>query len=115
MKPKDIWAERGDIDDLFEMRQIACSQSDKTYKGYPKTKQEWINLFTEWYDELADIVALCDLFQEFDQAKDRNDYETAITILHKVWYSAPDVVGIHSIVGWNILCDLLSEDYLVRT
>jgi hypothetical protein len=37
-----------------------------------------------------------------------------IEFFHLAWYHAPDVGYIHAIPGWPILCDLCSEDELVR-
>jgi hypothetical protein len=48
---------RGGIQELREMQMIANSLTDKVYKGYPKTKEEWIQTLEAWWKpELVDII-----------------------------------------------------------
>lgn len=43
----------------------------------------------------------------------RKGPESFVRILNNSWSEAPDSGEIHLIPGWNVLCDLCSESYLV--
>jgi len=106
---------RGGIQELREMQLIANSQTKKIYDGYPKTKEEWIATLEKWWDEL---LCLIDKYKEnieaIKQFKDKKDYVSVVNELNSAWVMAPDDIVIHSNPGWNVLCDLCSESYLLE-
>ena len=107
---------RGGIQELREMQEIANSQTEKIYSGYPTTKQEWIDTLEKWWvPEIVNIINLyaTSLVPAAQLCKMKNDYNQIYIILNKVWCYAPDCVSIHSSPGWDVLCDLCSESYLL--
>lgn len=108
---------RGGIQELREMQMIANTLTDKVYKGYPKTKEEWIQTLEAWWKpELVDIINsnLPHLVSMSEISLNKKDYIQIYLILNNVWCSAPDNIDIHAIPGWNVLCDLCSEAYLLE-
>lgn len=92
----------------------------KSYK-YPTTKQEYWETVNEYWPELLAIIL------RFAPATADDGIRTPVALellkikedvdligyFNKTWNSAPDDGRIHLISGWNILCDLCSESYLV--
>ena len=109
----DMWKERGEISDLPTMTAIADAQTEKVYEKYPETPEEWWNIFNEWYEpELLNIISRYLIesdVNKFKTAKDNNDWNVAVSVMNRAWFNAPDCMGIHSIPGWGVLCDLCSE------
>ena len=81
----------------------------------PKTREEYFSLAEQYRDELFNIIAN---FSGRDNAEEftlfLNERSNSIApILHQAWADAPDRPWIHSIPGWNALCYLCSEDYVI--
>ena len=107
---------RGGVKEFREMQKIAQKNTTKHYRGM-KTTEDWGSTFAEWAaPELLDIVEEFNPRQigEFEASINTNDYSSAIRILNQTWMVAPDNIGLHSRSGWNVLCDLISESYLVE-
>jgi uncharacterized protein YozE (UPF0346 family) len=109
---------RGGIQDLREMQIIADSQTSKKYEGFPKTKEEWIQVFETWWDpELLNLVKKYSdkhFVTISKYLREHKDYTAMINVLNTIWCKAPDGITIHSDPGWNVLCDLCSESYLME-
>ena len=95
---------------------------------YPKNKKEWWDILnSEWVNILS-------ILHKFIGMNDRENIDGEITLeprsieietmkkerdprlvryLSAAWQNAPDVMGLHEIPGWNVLCDLLSEQYII--
>ena len=88
----------------------------------PENRNEWWNLVEK---NKKDLSAIC---LQFCNYEDPNSYfilhlliESYIKdkdrkfarLLAQAWENAPDNNQIHSIPGWNILCNLLSEEYVL--
>ena len=81
----------------------------------PRNREEYFSLAERFQDELFDIITN---FSGRDNAEEfilfLNERSNSIaSILHQAWSDAPDSPWIHSIPGWNVLCDLCSEDYVL--
>ena len=81
----------------------------------PRNREEYFSLAERFQDELFDIITN---FSGRDNAEEfilfLNEQSNSIaSILHQAWSDAPDRPWIHSIPGWNALCDLCSEDYVL--
>jgi len=110
--------QRGSIADLPEAVAIANAGTEKVYKEYPKTPEEWWNLVNEWFEpELMNIVKRyvsgSDV-DKFKQAKEDKNHNMVIAVLNRAWFNAPDSMCIHTFPGWGVLCDLCSKSYLVE-
>ena len=96
--------------------------------SYPKTKSDWwkwlengwdtLILIMERYlpmDNFEDIhgeILPHSLREEIFKFKKEHDRELA-RYLSAAWHIAPDSPIIHSIPGWDLLCDLLAEEYVL--
>ena len=81
----------------------------------PRNREEYFSLAEQYSDELFDIIVD---FSGRDNAEEfllfLNERSNSIaSIFHQAWSDAPDRPWIHSIPGWNALCDLCSEDYVL--
>ena len=81
----------------------------------PRNREEYFSLADQYRDELFDIITD---FSGRDNAEEfllfLNERSNSIaSIFHQAWSDAPDRPWIHSIPGWNALCDLCSEDYIL--
>ena len=106
------------IRELREMQEIAQSKTTKEYKDYPKTKEDWIQVFETWWDpELLNIVKKYNdnhFVVIAKYLKEQKDYLALSNVLHTTWCNAPDSITIHSDPGWDVLCDLCSDCYLIE-
>jgi len=96
--------------------------------NYPKTKDEWWNLVYENWPDLLGIlnlyvgmndnedingnITLCKRSEEVERMRHSKDVRLA-SYFTRAWGNAPDKSFIHNIPGWNLLCDLCSEDYVL--
>lgn len=96
---------------------------------YPKTKEEWwSNLEKTWVDILGILhrfIGMNDLedvehnitetprYIEIEKMKENRDPRLRY-YLSAAWINAPDVMGLHKIPGWGVLCDLLSEEHVLH-
>ena len=101
-----------------------------TYIGnYPKSSDEWWKLVD---DNWSDLIGLMNMYlgmtdqedingkltplkqrsQEIAEMKQNRD-PTLARYLFGVWHNAPDNSSIHELKGWSLLCDLLSEEYVL--
>lgn len=48
--------------------------------------------------------------KDFDTALKNKDRRKMLRLLNDAWWNAPDRPEIHSIPGWDILCDLCSDN-----
>ena len=97
--------------------------------NYPKTKEEWWGLVDEFWPQLVAIlwrfIPMDDyqgdgtgypgdvsLAVHIENQKGKRD-PALVRSLSAAWGLAPDVPEIHSIPGWAVLCDLLSEEYVL--
>lgn len=113
------------------MDKIAQNQRDErafTYH-YPRNKDEWWKNVDTWWPELLILIsnfAVDDLgkpldpFQSLDPAavtlekmKSERDPELA-DVFESTWVNAPDHGRIHAMKGWDVLCDLCSESYVLN-
>ena len=81
----------------------------------PRNREEYFSLAEQYRDELFNIIAD---FSGRDNAEEftifLNERSNSIApIFHQAWADAPDRPWIHSLLGWNALCDLCSEDYVL--
>ena len=81
----------------------------------PRNREEYFSLAEQYRDDLSDIIAE---FSGRDNAEKfllfLNERSNSIaSVLPRVWSDAPDRLWIHSIPGWDVLCDLCSEDYVL--
>lgn len=51
----------------------------------------------------------------FNQSIWKKNTNFTIWFLHAIWLKAPDAPIIHTWEGWDTICDLCSESYLVQT
>ena len=114
----DMWNGPGELKDLPKAIAIAKAATDKVYKGYPKTPEEWWVILDKWFDpeflDLAYKYMNSDDVELFKTAKEEKLGKTINVCLNRIWMNAPDSLGIHSLPGWNVLCDLASESYLIE-
>lgn len=82
----------------------------------PETKDDWWNLAEKYKKELKSIcyrfaysVKDSIIIDKYIQEKNRN----LARVLSEAWDKAPDNSSLHQIPGWNILCNLLSEEYVL--
>ena len=104
---------------------------------YPKTKKEWWELVNENWSVLLETLwkflpmdgteILKEDWNVVDTCLDKDPTRMAIHIealrndrnpllagyFQKAWSAAPDVPGLSEIPGWDILCDLCSENELL--
>ena len=113
-----MWNGPGKLKDLPKAIAIAKAATDKVYKGYPKTPEEWWAILDKWFDpeflDLAYKYMDSDSVELFKTAKEEKLGQKVVECLNKIWMNAPDSLGIHSLPGWNVLCDLASESYLIE-
>ena len=81
----------------------------------PRNREEYFSLAEQYRDYLSDIIAE---FSGRDNAEKfllfLNERSNSIaSVLPRVWSDAPDRPWLHSIPGWDVLCDLCSEDYVL--
>ena len=88
-----------------------------------ETKEEWYHSRAGWIEvfkkNYKDVRALVDRFcgkaEELDKFmtvgvdESAAHYEALWTLLQDTWEAAPDASGLHSLLGWSVLCDLCSE------
>lgn len=90
----------------------------KDYVAAPTTKEEWIKTLDTWWDpELKDIInkyGQSEFLTEAIRLYDAKEYPNLAGLLHVVWADAPDDSSIHLNPGWEVLCDLCSESYLIE-
>ena len=80
----------------------------ETFKDH--LKAWWDSVDTHWYDLQSIIhVYAKDMLQDATKAKSDRDHLGLYRVMNEAWFNAPDHKGIHSIPGWGVLCDLLSE------
>ncbi len=99
------------------------------YKGnWPKTKDKWWALVDEHWPDLVSLL------HRFIGMNDHENIDGKLTIepraveiermkrernprlaryLNGAWGNAPDVPGLSEITGWDLLCDLCSEEYVL--
>lgn len=82
---------------------------------YPTNKEEYWQLVDTHWEDLYDI-----LFRFLDKNElSKADYlrlnmDSEISRLFQhAWENAPDNKSIHFIPGWNVLCNLCSESYVL--
>ena len=85
------------------------------YQGnWPKTKDEWWTLVDEHW---ADLLSLMHRFigpklGDVEKLKADRDSDLVISF-NDAWFKAPEVPGLSEISGWDLLCDLCSEAYVL--
>ncbi len=95
------------------------------YKA-PETYDEYWKVVSDYLPELINIVLMHAPPVELEDERyflqktgavladmARNKDPKIVDYFEKTWHSAPDSGEIHAIRGWNILCDLCSESYLI--
>lgn len=93
---------------------------------YPTTKNEYWNTVDSYWPQLLGLfVAFAPPYLPRNESGEmepthilaegyrRNRDIKLINMFNKTWASAPDTGTIHLLAGWNVLCDLCSESYLV--
>lgn len=113
-------------------KKVVENSRDPRYKTYPdtfETPEEWWRIVYEWWDELILILEkflpmnepfsdekgmivapiLRNHIFELKQAKNAN----LAYMFDLAWAKAPDSGWIHSIKGWDVLCDLCSDMYVL--
>lgn len=86
-----------------------------TYE-YPKTTEEYWNIVDTYWDKLYNILVRFlpkEKLAQADHLRLVKDPQL-ISLFNDSWWNAPDSLSIHSIPGWEVLCDLCSESYLVH-
>jgi hypothetical protein len=94
---------------------------------YPRNKEEWWKNLEAWWPELLALINTygCRLSNprdplatmepaatELERMKQAKDEKMAL-ILEEAWCNAPDHGSIHTNKGWDVLCDLCSESYVL--
>lgn len=82
---------------------------------YPKTKEEFWQIVNYHWEDLYDIMFRFlhkDELSRADYLRLNMNREISRLFQH-AWENAPDSKSIHSIPGWNILCNLCSESYVL--
>ena len=88
----------------------------------PETKKQWWWLLSKHLSDIRHIPLrfsyvfdgpkACEKFLgEFDRAIDSEDGHAVCRVLNEIWAMAPDRESTRSIPGWNVLCDLCSEEW----
>lgn len=84
----------------------------------PKTAAEWWSLLGMNRGRIVEIMERVGLTRKqrdkFEAAVVFRDVEEICRLLQLTWENAPDRAEIHSWSGWSVLCDLCSENYLVK-
>lgn len=96
------------------------------YKGaWPKTKDEWWILVDEHWADLLSLMHRFIGMNDFENIDGKITQEPRVIEIEKmkrdrdpklvrylngVWCNAPDVIGLWELVGWELLCDLCSEE-----
>lgn len=80
-------------------------------RGYAKTREEWWLLVVDQWGELLNLIALFQRPKIGAAAKafEKREAEQLWDVLQRTWEAAPDKPGVHQLVGWGRLCDLLSD------
>jgi hypothetical protein len=84
--------------------------------SYPKTKEEyWNAVDAHWADIYNILVRFVpkEKLVEADHLRLTKDSDI-VHLFNDAWWNAPDSPSIHYIPGWNVLCDLCSESYLIH-
>lgn len=78
--------------------------------------EDWWKALEENKNEIADIVALWGQMKRdsFLTLVEKKDMEELDRVMNLAWWKAPDRKGLHNIPGWLVMCDLLSEVYILR-
>lgn len=117
-----------DQQDIFAAK-VAAAQP-KNYK-YPTTYNEYWNTVDEYWLQLLNLFAsfLPEFLSNDPSGKNPLDIERThiiaetlrrnkdpliLNLFNATWASAPDDGRIHLLDGWNVLCDLCSEGYLLE-
>ena len=82
---------------------------------YPKSAIEWwANVNTYWASLESLIRAWApNLLADAIECRESKNPDL-VDVLQTVWNNAPDTPGLHDIPGWNVLCDLCSEQYVLQ-
>lgn len=96
---------------------------------YPKTKDEWWSSVDDNWQNLLGIlrcfIGMADhenidgkiiegtRAEEINQMKEKRD-SRLVRYFNAAWLNAPDVAGLWEIKGWNEMCDLCSEEYVLH-
>ncbi len=59
------------------------------------------------------VTAKMTTLQAMEHCRSNRD-PTLARFLFGIWDAAPDNPGIHSLAGWSVLCDLLSEEWVLH-
>ena len=108
---------------------FAQKVKENRVKNYscPTTAEEYWLVAAQFERELIKIITafLGDQVRSFQDLIDgksvdmvisdliKNKDKKLIELFNSAWAAAPDSGEIHLIPGWNVLCDLCSESYLV--
>ena len=113
-----------------EFAEMVNSVSNATHSAhppynYPKNKEEWWSVVSEYWVELLTIIeryAPAYINDErglpikthlyVTKLKQNKDIALA-TVFQETWGAAPDEGTIHLNPAWNVLCDLCSENYVL--
>jgi predicted N-acyltransferase len=82
---------------------------------YPKTKEEyWLLVDAHWEDLYNILFSFLDKneLSKADNLRLTKNSDLSFLFQH-AWENAPDSKSIHYIPGWNILCNLCSESYVL--
>lgn len=109
--------------------QITTKMADIQSSGYkyPTTYNEYWNTVDDYWLQLLELFArfLPSHYPKRDDPYEvdhtlivaetyrRNKDRKILELFNRTWAAAPDNGAIHLLGGWNVLCDLCSESYLL--
>jgi hypothetical protein len=96
--------------------QLIIGSEIMAYPEYPETEEEYRRLVDLYW---KDLVYLAHRFskhteREMLKLKEKDDLEGLSRIFHKIWWGMPDQEWVRIEPGFFVLCDLCSEDYVLR-
>jgi hypothetical protein len=99
------------------------------YEGnWPKNKDEWWGLVDEHWSDLLNLLyrfigmndmenvdgQLTETPRAIEIEKMRTERDCRLVrYFNGAWGNAPDVPGLSELTGWNLLCDLCSEEHVL--
>lgn len=81
-------------------------------------EKDWWKVLEDNWDDIKDIAYRVykkpeKLIDKMIKSKTQKNGPAMTSYLNDIWYDAPNEPIIHTWKGWNTLCDLCFEDYIL--
>lgn len=83
--------------------------------NYPETKEQYWNMVDENWEDIYHILLI---LLPKNELRDADNFRTLknpqiVKLFSMAWHNAPNPFRTHNIPGWDILCNLCVESYLL--